>query len=113
MFDACLGKNHGLKAEDVWAIEYRMLETMGCGKVKNDSDEFYNKVYANDSHKYGLDWDTFSKKLGFKAPPNIKPAVCIPAPAKISLPVFKLPPAVQVDPSYSSVAVKYLLGGAT
>jgi hypothetical protein len=38
-------------------------------------------------------------------PPNPKPAVCIPQPAKLFLAVAKLPPAVQADPSYSSVRV--------
>ena len=70
LFDSALGKNHGLKAEDVWDIEYRMLDAMGCSKVKKESSEFYNKVYANDSLKYGLDWNVFSKKLGFKTPPK-------------------------------------------
>ena len=70
IFDLTLGKNHGLKATDVWEIEFRMLEAMGCNKVKNDSDEFYNKVYANESEKYGLNWDVFSKKLGFEKTPS-------------------------------------------
>ena len=33
-----------------------------------------------------------------------KAAVCVPAPAKYPLDVFKLPPVVQLEPSYSSVA---------
>ena len=37
-------------------------------------------------------------------PPNAKPAVCVPAPAILLLAVFKFPPAVQLDPLYSSVA---------
>jgi hypothetical protein len=37
-------------------------------------------------------------------PPKAKAAVCIPAPAKASLAVFKLGFEVQVEPSYSSVA---------
>jgi hypothetical protein len=30
-------------------------------------------------------------------PPNPKPAVCVPAPAKLNLAVPKFPPAVQLD----------------
>jgi hypothetical protein len=43
--------------------------------------------------------------VGFTEPPKASPAVCVPAPAKPFLAVFKLPGlVVQVDPSYSSVA---------
>ena len=70
IFDSSLGKGHGLKAEDVWEIEYRLLEAMGCNKVKNDSEEYYNKVHSSDSKKYGLNWELFSKKLGFKNTPS-------------------------------------------
>jgi hypothetical protein len=39
------------------------------------------------------------------SPPKAKAAVCVPAPAKYLLAVFKLTgDVVQVDPSYSSVA---------
>jgi hypothetical protein len=39
------------------------------------------------------------------APPNAKPAVCVPAPAKAYLAVFKpVGLDAQVEPSYSSVA---------
>jgi hypothetical protein len=41
--------------------------------------------------------------LGGLSPPNAKAAVCIPAPPKTFLAVFKVPPAVQDVPSYSSV----------
>jgi hypothetical protein len=42
---------------------------------------------------------------GGKLPPKAKPAVCVPAPPKSCLAVFKLPgDVVQVAPSYSSVA---------
>ena len=70
IFNSSLGKGHGLKAEDVWEIEYRLLEAMGCNKIKKDSEEYYNKVYISDSNKYGLNWELFSKKLGFKNTPS-------------------------------------------
>jgi hypothetical protein len=37
-------------------------------------------------------------------PPKPKAAVCIPQPANLLLAVFKLPPPVQEEPLYSSVA---------
>ena len=40
-------------------------------------------------------------------PPKAKPAVCKPQPAKSKFPVCdKFPPAVQAEPSYSSVALE-------
>ena len=44
-------------------------------------------------------------------PPNANPAVCVPAPAKALLVVPKLPPAVQTEPSYSSVRFLNNCGG--
>jgi putative endopeptidase len=70
IFDSCLGKNHGLKPEDVWEIEYRLLQAMGCNKIKKDSDEYYNKVFTSESTSYGLNWEVFSKKLGFTNTPS-------------------------------------------
>ena len=71
MFNACLGANHGLKAEDVIEIEKTILQLFTCQKVKNDSPEFYNKVYAKDAlPKYGFDWEAFSKQLGFARTPE-------------------------------------------
>jgi predicted metalloendopeptidase len=71
MFDACLGPNHGLKGEDVWDIEYEIMMSLGCGKVKNESSEFYNIVKSNEAlSKYGFDWPEFSKKIGFSKTPS-------------------------------------------
>jgi len=42
-------------------------------------------------------------------PPKAKAAVCVPQPAKSDLAVFKVPPAaVQLVPSYASVAAEIL-----
>jgi len=71
MFDECLGHNHGLKASDVWDVEYELMLTLGSDSVKNDSPDYYNKVYANESMtKYGFDWNEFSKLVGFKKTPD-------------------------------------------
>jgi hypothetical protein len=42
--------------------------------------------------------------VGAGSPPNAKPTVCVPQPAKANLAVFKEPLVVQTEPSYSSVA---------
>jgi putative endopeptidase len=71
IFDACLGKHHGLKAQDVFDVEYDILSAMGCDSVKNDSPDFYNIVKADESlEKYGFDWHKFSFYLGYKKVPD-------------------------------------------
>ena len=71
MFDACLGKGHGVKAGDVWDVEYELLIAMGCESVKKDSDEYYNVVTKEESlSKYGFDWTTFVTELGYEKAPN-------------------------------------------
>ena len=70
IFDACLGKNHNLKSQDVFDCELDIFTAMGCDSVKYDSPEFYNIVKKDDSMKYGLDWNKFSHYLGYKKTPN-------------------------------------------
>ena len=50
---------------------------------------------------------------GFVLPPKAIPAVCVPPPPNINLDVAKFPPAVQDEPSYSSVASVFEGGSAT
>lgn len=70
-FDECVGKSHGLRAQDVWDVEYEILIALGCDTVKNDSEDYYNVVKKNESlTKYDFDWENFSKHLGFKKTPD-------------------------------------------
>jgi len=71
IFVSCLGKNHDLNAYDVFNIEYDLLTAMGCGSVKNQSKEFYDIVKKEDClEKYGFDWKTFTRVLGYKKTPD-------------------------------------------
>jgi putative endopeptidase len=71
LFDTIFGKNHKYKAQDVWDCEVELLMAMGCDSIKNDSEEYYNKVMKGDAlKKYGFDWVQFSEKFGFKDAPN-------------------------------------------
>jgi putative endopeptidase len=71
LFVAFLGKNHGLKARDVFDVEVQLLVAMGCNGIKEDPDSYYNKVTgAEAASKYGFDWATFSKALGFGVAPE-------------------------------------------
>jgi predicted metalloendopeptidase len=71
IFEACLGKNHGLSAKDVFDKEVEIVYAMGCSSVKNDSTEFYNIVKKDESlKKYSFDWEKFSKCLGYTHTPD-------------------------------------------
>jgi len=71
MFDACLGKGHGLKASDVWDVEYELLTAMGCDSVKNESKEYYNVVTKEDAlSKYGFDWARLATEIGYDKVPS-------------------------------------------
>jgi len=70
IFDSCLGKSHGLKAQDVFDCEVAILNAMGCTSVKKDSPEFYNVVKRKEALEYGFDWDTFADKIGYKRAPE-------------------------------------------
>jgi putative endopeptidase len=70
MFDLCLGKNHGLKATDVWDCEYDMLSALGCDSIKNDDQDGYNILTKQQALKYGFDWDQMATKIGYTNVPN-------------------------------------------
>jgi putative endopeptidase len=70
LFNICLGKNHGLHAEDVWDVEYELFTMLGCNEITIDSDEYYNVLNAEKSLEYGFDWGEFSKALGYKRTPT-------------------------------------------
>ena len=68
MFHACLGANHGLKATDVWDVEYDILGALGCYKIKKDDENGYNVVTKAESiKKCGLDWAELATEIGYKA----------------------------------------------
>ena len=71
MFDLCLGKGHGYKAEDVWQCEYEMLSALGCDSIKKDDLDGYNVVTENEGIKdCNFDWSVFAKELGYKNVPE-------------------------------------------
>jgi len=71
MFDACLGKNHGFKATDVWDVEYDILGALGCYGIKKDDEHGYNVVTKGESlKKCGLDWNELAKQIGYKTVPD-------------------------------------------
>ena len=70
IFDLCLGKEHGLKAMDVWDCEYDMLSALGCDSIKSDNPDGYNVLTQETALKYGFDWNEMSKQIGYKTVPK-------------------------------------------
>lgn len=70
LFNFWFGKNHGYNVEDILDIETQLITTLNCNN-RIENTEYYNKVHKTDSKsKYGFDWQTFSKELGFKNTPD-------------------------------------------
>jgi putative endopeptidase len=70
LFDACLGKSHGINTDVIWDVEYSMMMAMGSSEVKEASDG-YNVVLTSESvEKYGFDWTKLATQLGFNPIPS-------------------------------------------
>lgn len=68
IFDNCIGKNSGYKAQDVWDCEYDMLSALGCNSVKNDDYDGYNILSSKEAlDKYNFDWKKLALKIGYEA----------------------------------------------
>jgi predicted metalloendopeptidase len=71
LFTAFFGSNHKYNPKDVFDVEVKLLDAMGCSNIKNDSESFYNIVKKSESlDKYSFDWDSVSHEVGFKETPN-------------------------------------------
>jgi putative endopeptidase len=71
MFEACLGKNHGLKASNVWDVECDILDALGCNGIKSNNENGYNVVNKSESlNKCGLDWTELATQIGYKKVPD-------------------------------------------
>ena len=68
--DACLEDKTLINSMDCYEVQKDIILAMGCDKIKNDSDNFYNIVKREDSEKYDFNWDKFSKGLGYEETPQ-------------------------------------------
>lgn len=71
IFDTLLGAGkHNFNAQDVYDVEVEIFNTLGCiDAVKEEKN--YNKVTTSEAlHKYGFNWNEFTRALGFKRPPE-------------------------------------------
>jgi len=71
LFANVFGDKHEFNVEDVFNVEYKMLNAMGCNKVKKEDPNNYNLVKTKDAMtKYGFDWEQISAALGFEYTPD-------------------------------------------
>jgi putative endopeptidase len=71
LFDNTFGKNHKFNVADIFNVEQKLLNAMGCDIIKNEDPENYNIINTKTLlSKYEFDWDTFAKSLGYKTIPS-------------------------------------------
>jgi len=72
MFVLAFGKDNDLESQDVVDVERQMLEAMNSYNPKiKEADDGYNVVTAKEAtDTYNLNWDEFTKGIGFKTPPS-------------------------------------------
>lgn len=68
--NSCLEDKSLINARDCYDVQKDIILAMGCNKIKDDSDDFYNVVKREDSKNYDFNWDEFSKGVGYKEPPS-------------------------------------------
>ena len=71
LFHEWLKNDDGLsRGEQVYQVEKEILEAIICTKQTNNLT-YYNRIGRKEAMEdYDFDWDTFSRELGFKMPPD-------------------------------------------
>ena len=71
LFENVFGKNHGYHVKDVYDVEVKIINTMGCYYKSDKKQSNYNKVFKKEALKeYQFNWEEFASKLGFKKTPD-------------------------------------------
>ena len=69
VFDTLIGKND-FNPKDPFDVEVDIFNALGC-QIVTKNEKTYNRVTKKEAvQEYGLDWDEFSKQLGFKTTPD-------------------------------------------
>lgn len=70
LFTIAFGENHGFHVDDIFATEVELLNAMTCGVVKEEDENGYNVISTDEAmDKFGFDWRSFARALGFKHVP--------------------------------------------
>ena len=64
-------KNKHIDYHDIFLVEQKILNTMGCEKIKNTDKNNYNIIKTDEAlTDYGFDWKAFTTEIGFKNTPT-------------------------------------------
>lgn len=70
LFVIAFGENHAFQVADIYATEVELLNAMTCNLIKEEDDNGYNVVTAQEAmDHFGFDWCTFARALGFQKVP--------------------------------------------
>jgi putative endopeptidase len=64
-------ESKNINTDDVYNVHVDIFNTLGCTDAVKGEEAPYNKVMASEClKKYGFDWGSLSKELGFSKPPS-------------------------------------------
>jgi len=70
IFENAFGPNHKFNIKDVFDVELQILDAMGCDKIKQKVETYYNKVTEKEAiNTYNFDFKEFAKELDFNYTP--------------------------------------------
>jgi len=71
LFEDSFGKNHGFNVKDVFEVEVKLINAIGCDYLKIKNTKNYNRVSKKDALKlYGFNWEEFTMELGYAKTPD-------------------------------------------
>ena len=70
MFEHIFGKDHSYDIESIIEVETYLARYTPDFWENQNSDKNYNKVSGSELKEMGLDWEKFSKIIGYKTPPK-------------------------------------------
>ena len=71
LFNLVFGNNHEFNVEDIFDVEFEILNAMSCELIKDVDPDNYNIVTREEAKsQFQFDWTEFCKHLGFKKIPD-------------------------------------------
>jgi putative endopeptidase len=71
LFKITFGEKHKFNVNDIFIVEQKLLNAMGCDIIKKENPNNYNIVDAKTIlSKYEFNWEIFAKSLGYKRVPS-------------------------------------------
>ena len=68
LFDTILGKGHGMDTHNIFEVQSDIYRASLCKDISESNS--YTRVSTKEATKYGFDWQTFTKEMGFDKTPD-------------------------------------------